>query len=201
MAKTSGSTRVGRGREGAGDGNYRGSIKNVESLKNITDPTAYREMKSAISRFHSVLGVKTQNIKLADLDGAYGAYAPGTNTIYLNKRNFKNATAKQIADEKRLAYKTGWSTKTNKPVAHTVTHELAHATWNTSKKTPNAVAAKNEVRKVYNTWRKDSSKKGYGQYSKTNINEFFAETVTKAVHGRSDIYTTSLKNIIKDYNL
>lgn len=49
--------------------------------------------------------------------------------------------------------------------------------------------------------KKDKTKKGYGRYSMTNVNEFWAETVTKAVHGRSDKYTTAVKRIARKYKL
>lgn len=35
----------------------------------------------------------------------------------------------------------------------------------------------------------------------TNVSEFWAETVTKAIHGKSDKYTTAVKNIAKKYKL
>ena len=49
--------------------------------------------------------------------------------------------------------------------------------------------------------KKDKTKKGYGRYSMTNVNEFWAETVTKAVHRRSDKYTTAVKRIARKYKL
>ena len=42
---------------GKGDSNYKGSISGVESLKNIQDKKLYNEMKAAISRYHSALGI------------------------------------------------------------------------------------------------------------------------------------------------
>ena len=98
-------------------------------------------------------------------------------------------------------YNNGWQTKTNKPVAHVVTHELGHALWNTHKSSTNAIMAEVEIRKLYKQWKNDKKKTGYGLYSKSNINEFWAETCTKAVHGKADKYTNAVKDIVRKYKL
>jgi hypothetical protein len=188
-----------------GDFNFKGSIKNVESLVKMKDSRMYKETKEAISRFHSALGVRERNIKLADLpDGFLGVQmtsADGKSEgIFLNKKYF-NEGYKEVVAATKKGYDSGWHTKTNKPAAHTVTHELAHATWNSGLSGANQRAAGNEIRSLYRTWTKDKTKTGYGTYSKTNINEFWAETVTKAVHGSSDKYTRAAKSIVKRYKL
>lgn len=202
-ARSGGSSSAG----GMGGGDFKvkiTEIKNVESLKAIKDPKLYKEMKAAISRFHAVLGIPQRKVKLADLKGAYGVHVTENGKsegVYLNKKLYKKGTAKSIAASKANDYKTGWATKTNKPVAHTVTHELAHATWNSHLTGGNQKAAGKAIKAVYKKWSADKKKKGYGQYSHTNVNEFFAETVTKGIHGKSDKYTKSLFGIIKKYKL
>lgn len=84
---------------------------------------------------------------------------------------------------------------------HTITHELAHATWNASMSSTKAKAAGKEITSLYKKWLKDEKKKGYGSYGKTNVSEFFAEGVTKAIHGNADKYTKKLKNIVGKYQL
>ena len=58
-----------------------------------------------------------------------------------------------------------------------------------------------EVKKLFNSWKKDNKKSGYGKYAETNVSEFWAETVTKAIHGKSDKYTKKVKEICKKYKL
>lgn len=41
-----------------GDSSYKGKITGVESLVKMKDPQMYRETMSAISRYHSVMGVR-----------------------------------------------------------------------------------------------------------------------------------------------
>lgn len=53
----------------------------------------------------------------------------------------------------------------------------------------------------YHTMLGVRQKKGYGQYAKTNINEFWAETSAKAVRGDQDRYTRAVRGIIKKYKL
>jgi len=188
-----------------GDFSYKGSVSSIEPLSAIRNPAVYKATKEAVSRYHSVLGVRQREIKLADLpDGVAGVHLTKggeSYSVYLSKSLFKNQTRQKIEGRMKGAYKSGFLTKTNKPIAHTVTHELAHATWNQSLTTPQALRAGRAIKTLHQKWLRDKRKKGYGQYAKTNISEFFAETATKAVHGTSDRYTKKIKQIIRRYKL
>lgn len=205
MAKTSGSTRSGGGGGGYAISNGRKiRVDKPSDLATIKENAVYRDAKSAISRYHAVLGVRQQQIKLANMSstvlGAHATEGGKSSIIYLN-RKYYNQSREAIIKASRKRYDEGWSTRTNKPIAHTITHELAHATWNNHLTGENQRAAAPAIRKLYNQWARDSKKQGYGKYAYTNINEFWAETVTKAVHGRRDYYTDTVKKIIKDYQL
>lgn len=193
-----------RGGMQPGDSTYKGKVAKVQDLAKMKDPEMYKAAGEAISRYHSVMGVRQKKVKLAELsDGTLGVHltVDGVSEgVYLNKRHF-NAGAKEVKAVTRKGYDSGWSTRTNKPIAHTITHELAHATWNNHLRGANHKAAGNEIKRLYNSWLKDTSKKGYGKYARTNVNEFWAETVTKAVHGTSDKYTQEVKRIAKRYKL
>lgn len=187
-----------------GGGDYKGKITNVGPLVEMTDPQMYKATKQAISRYHAVLGVRQREVKLADFPGAYGVHVTSgdgkSKAVYLNRSHF-NQGAKRVASDHAANYTSGWSTHTNKPIAHTVTHELAHATWNEHLSGTNQRAAGKEIRTLYHSWMNDKKKSGYGKYARTNVSEFWAETVTKAVHGKSDKYTRRVKAICKKYNL
>lgn len=135
MGKSSGDLR------GLPSGGYAssGDVSGVEDLVKIKDPAVYRDMKEAISRYHAVLGVRQKSVKLADLEeGRLGTHATDVKTgksvgIYINKAYFNQSRAAIIRSQ-RKGYDSGWATRTNKPIAHTVTHELGHATWNSSMK-------------------------------------------------------------------
>ena len=167
----------------------------------------YKAVKESISRFHSVLGVRQKDIKIATLDAGTGgvhiSQAGKSKQVILNKQVFngKNTTTQSVAAWAESGYKSGHLTKTNKPVAHIVTHELAHATWNAHLSAPNAKAAGKSVNTLYKKWKADKKKSGYGKYASTNVSEFWAEVCTKAVHGKADKYTTAAKGIIKKYQL
>lgn len=187
-----------------GGGQYKGKISRVGSLVEMKDKAMYKATKEAISRYHAVIGVRQRNVKLADLGGsAYGVHVTRggkSEAVYLDRKHFDTG-AKNVSREHSKNYKSGWSTTTNKPVAHTVTHELAHATWNAHMTGANQKAAGKEVNALYKKWSRDKKKKGYGKYATTNVSEFWAETVTKAVHGKSDKYTKAVKAIAKKYKL
>lgn len=189
-----------------GDSGSNIEINNVEPLKNIKDPQVYKETFSAISRYHSVMGVRERSVKLADLPPHTGGVQTtdiktGKSTgIYLNKKML-NGTKTSLEKIVRRGYDSGWTTRTNKPIAHFVTHELAHATWNSDLKGAKYKAAQKEIQKLSATWLADKKKSGYGRYAHTNLDEFWAEVVTKAVHGTPDKYTRAAKRITKKYKL
>lgn len=191
-----------------GGGNYSGSIKNVETLKNIQNPQVYSAIKDAISRYHSVLGVRQREVKLADMDeGVLGVHRTRngvSEAVFLNKTLFKYGNMRDLTRAQKADQDGGWGTKSNrKGFASVVQHELAHATWNNHLKAPNAVRATASIQKLYATWKADKNRKklGYGSYANSNVNEFFAETAMKAVSGRQDKYTKAIKTIIKKYKL
>lgn len=201
MGKSSGSDRGGMGKDGGG--NYTGTIKNPESLKNIKDRELQREIQQGISKYESRLGIRTTNIMLADLSGAYGVHVTSggkSGGVYLSKKHFKNATVAKVVQVKKGGYKTKFSTPTNKPVQHTLIHELGHATWNSALSSKGAVGASKSIRTMYNTFKREKPK-SYGSYAYSNVNEFWAETTAKAVLGKSDKYTRFVKTTIKKYKL
>lgn len=180
-------------------------IKNPRDLATMKDNAVYREMKRGISRYHAVLGVRERSIKLADLPGSIrGAQTSvgGKGTgIYLNSKIYDKYSKSALEKQVRKAYDSGWSARTNKPIQHTITHELAHATWNSSMKTANAKAAGKEISALGRQWLNDKRKKGYGKYGESSVDEFWAEVIAKAVHGNADKYTRRAKAIAKKYKL
>ena len=190
---------------GSGDGWFKGDVTGVESLKNIKDKKLYNATKETISRFYKELGIPQRKVKLGDLpDNVAGVHVTAggqSEGVYLNKKIFKNGTVQSVSKQMQGAYSTGFLTKTNKPVAHTLTHELAHSVWNSHMTGAKQKAAGKQIMKVYSKWKADKSKKGYGKYAKTNVSEFWSETITKGLHGKSDKYTKALKGIAKKYQL
>lgn len=187
-------------------GEKRLTAKNVESLVNIKDPRVYKEVKAAISRYHSALGARTKDVKIADIKKGIGGFWDGAdNTIKLNKLYFNLPKKKADAVYENSAKKGLTTATNNRGISSIVMHELGHSTWSEYHKSANAIAATKSIRRVYDTWLKESSttkkKMGYGSYAETNINEFFAETAMKAVSGSKDKYTRAIKTIVKKYKL
>jgi len=204
MAKTIGGVRN-TGGFITGDSSYKGNIQNIRSLNNIKDAQVYKEIKQGISRFHSAMGVRQREVKLGDLpshvNGVHITTADGkSEMVVLNGKVF-NKSKKDVETRLKNAYKSGFLTITKKPVQHTITHELAHATWNKNLSGANHIAASKEIKALFDKWDKDNKKKGYGKYAGKNVNEFWAETVTKSIHGNSDKYTRKVKYIARKYKL
>jgi len=194
---------------------YTGEVTNVEDLVKIKHPDVYRAMKATIAQFHAKLGVQDRSIKLADLEdnisGVHFINGLGENTgIYLNKKMFNQSKAAIIKDvlrsyspsTKRNVF--GFITKTNDPLGHVLTHELAHGVWSIFHRSPKHLAAGKEIQKLFSQYKNDKAyrrKSGYGTYSLENASEFFAEVMTKSIHGNADAYTRRLKGVIKKYKL
>ena len=198
MAKTSGSN---HGAMRSKDTTYRGKIENERSLSTLKHNEVFRELKQGISKYESRLGLRVQKVMLADLNKSTLGVG-GDGVVHLNAKHFDTTKNKIIRAERR-SYDMGHSTVTNKPIQHTLIHELAHNTWQSNMTGTRQKAASVEIKKVYNEWKKDKnrSRKGYGTYAASNINEFYAETVTKGVIGKSDKYTKKIIEITKKYKL
>ena len=224
MAKGSGSTRTyspySRATAGApiaistnGQRVPAGKVINIEesaiSLGQMTHRDMEKEIQQAISRYEAVLGVRERTIKLANTPGAYGVTfinSNGSQGIYLNKEYFDVSKSEFEKNYRTSNYarRGGFKNTTRKPAQHTVTHELAHATWTSGYSSEKHRNAGGEIRKLYSEFLKDKSstrKKNYGSYGNKNVDEFWAEIVTKAIHGDSDRYTRRAISIAKKYNL
>lgn len=192
---------------GAAAGIVGKAVKNSRSISTIKDRSVARELQQGISRFHAVLGVRERSVRIADLSGmnALGVtYIGGegkSNGILLNEKFFDRKRKTIISEVRKNHYDSGFQNRTNAPLQHTITHELAHATWNAHMSTANARGAKKEITSLYRRWLGDKKKKGYGSYGATNVSEFWAEAVTKAVHGKADKYTKRVINIVRKYKL
>lgn len=186
----------------------KGQLTKMLTTSTSTSGMQHRDMEKqiarAVSRYEKVMGVRERHVRLADIDGAYGVTYIGPNGsqgIYLSRKHFDTSKRKFEAAYKKSNYDTGFKNLTNRAAQHTVTHELAHATWTSSYTSPKHKAAGKEITSLYKAWSKDKKKKGYGSYGKTNVNEFWAEVVTKGIHGKSDKYTKKAISIAKKYKL
>lgn len=208
MAKVSGTTRNKRdGGLKPNDGNYKGKVGKPQSLKTIKNKAVYDAVMDAISRYHSVLGVRQKNVKLADLEegvgGVHVTRGGESEGVYLNKSIFQpaEATTQSVASWAKAGYDSGHLTKTNRPVGGIILHELAHATWNEHLQGKKYQEAGKEIKEIFKAWKQDKGKENYGRYAATNVSEFWAETSAKAVSGFRDKYTDSVKFIIRKYGL
>lgn len=183
------------------DSTYKGKIENKRSLKEMQDPAMYKATKQAISRFYSATGAIERNIKLADMaKSVYGVASQGE--VFLNGAYFdRKDSAKSLAKEIKSQQNIKWLSKNNKPLSSVIHHEMAHAIWTSRHDSPKHKLAGKEISQLNKKWLKDKKKTGYGEYSRTNINEFWAEVVSKAVSGNQDAYTKAAKKIIKKYKL
>lgn len=180
------------------------AVATSSPLDSIADRAVVKELHRAISRYHAKMGVKEKNVRIADINGLGVTYIDkdGKSTGILLNASFFDRKKKVVENDYRInEYLTGHKSKTKTPLQHTLTHELAHATWNASMSSKNAKAAGKEISVLYQKWKNDNKKKGHGRYGRKDVSEFWAETVTKALHGDSDKYTRAVKRIAKKYKL
>ena len=61
--------------------------------------------------------------------------------------------------------------------------------------------AKRPIYWLFSSQMGDKKKKGYGTYGRKNVDEFWAEVVTKGIHGNADKYTRKAIRIARKYKL
>ena len=184
-------------------------LGSASSIKDMKNRDMQKEIQQAISRYEAKMGLREKSIKLANLSGAYGVTfigADGSKGIYLDKKLFDQPKKDFVAKYKDSNYKRrgGFKNMTRNAAQHTVTHELAHATWCSNYTDTKHQAAGKEIKALYKSFMKDKSsvrKKNYGSYGNSNVDEFWAEIVTKGIHGDNDRYTRKAFSIAKKYKL
>ncbi|MBD5256209.1 MAG: hypothetical protein HDS50_01065 [Bacteroides sp.] len=179
-------------------------LASSSSIGDMKNRDMQKQINRAISRYEKVMGVRERSIKLADVPGAYGITfisKEGSHGIFLSRSSFDRPKKDFETKYKNQNYVNGFKNITNRAAQHTVTHELAHATWTSSYDSPTHKAAGKEINKLFDKWKADKKKKGYGNYGKSNVDEFWAEVVTKGIHGTSDKYTKRAISIAKRYKL
>lgn len=179
-------------------------LSSATSIGDMEHRDMQKQINRAISRYEKVMGVRERSVKLADVQGAYGVTyfnEKGSQGIFLNRRHFDVSKRDFEAVYKKSNYDNGFKNITNRAAQHTVTHELAHATWTSSFQSAKHRAAGKEINSLFKSWSKDKKKRGYGEYGKSNVDEFWAEAVTKGIHGKADKYTRKAISIAHKYKL
>ena len=166
-------------------------ISNMLSpLNNIKDPKVKAEIKEALESYSKEIGLPHEvHIIASDLaKGRLGA-TDGGFSITLNTKYF-NKTAKNATKELSDRMKAGKGVTTDKPLQQVLHHELAHNTYFKL-----SGAKKDAVGALYKKFMSDKKVKGWGSYSKTNAEEFYAEGIAKSMTGKSDSYTKALRKL------
>ena len=184
-------------------------VASAMSIKDMKNRDMQKELQQAISRYEAKMGLRESSIKLANLQGAYGVTfiaSDGSKGIYLNAKKFDRPKKEVVKDyaSSNYARRTGFKNTTRKPAQHTITHELAHATWSSYYTGTKHQAAGKEINTLYKRFIKDKSRnrtKNYGSYGRSSVDEFWAEVVTRGIHGDNDYYTRKAFSIAKKYKL
>lgn len=187
-------------------------IQNDESISQIQNDNLRKDIQQGISKFESRLKLKTRSVQIAEFGGRFENAAglaltnasTGEVKVYLSSKYFKNGTVNSVSKLMRSSYDANWSVRTNKPTQHIVVHELAHALWTDKNPRKNSVKARKAMSNLFGRYKKAYARgelRNFGKYSTKNVNEFFAEVVTKGVIGNSDKWTDSVFNIIDKYNI
>lgn len=199
-----------------------GMPTNAESIgiSEMKNKDTAKSLMKAVTKVYKTLGLRTTDIRLANLDGAYGvtyltSNDGGKDKVFLDAKFFdrpKSVVAKEYAKH-NYTLRNGVSFKheTSSPVQHTMTHELGHTFWNHWATDPKSIAMGKELRKVYKEFKKDKNTSYRGSYGRSSVDEFLAEMVAVAVHpkvaytrsgatkGYDEKYVTEVKRIIKKY--
>ncbi|MBO4661234.1 MAG: hypothetical protein J5630_00835 [Bacteroidaceae bacterium] len=200
MGKNAGGSGTGK----LGDSRKKTSKSLKRFLKGIKDYALRKDQSDAFNLYAEKFGIRANDIKITNNYVEYGITgltADGRIIIELNAKFFaqrKKAVEKAII----VKYRAGESVSTKQPSKHVLTHELAHATWRSDYTGQRHIEARSDIYKLFSDWKSNrSAVKYYGALSKTHIDEFWAEVVTKALYGTPDEYTKRARSIIKKHRL
>jgi hypothetical protein len=172
---------------------YRERLVDKKGYRGVTDAQMEAEIKDAITQYSKEIGLaEPTQFTIENTRATIGKKvvgASGFTAIALDKQYYGGSYAKS---EKlaRQRQESGFSVETSRPVRKTVQHELAHATYRYL-----SSESKAKVAQLYSRFTSDKSTKGWGSYSKTKAEEFYAEGIAKSLGGKKDFYTTELRKL------
>lgn len=176
-----------------------------ENSSLVQDENMIQEINKAVSAFQLVFSHRCQVIRFEHLGiSTIGSTTTeqGKNVVLLNRPLFCGKSAsKDLRSLIQKQYENGYWTVTSTPVAHAITHELAHTVWMENGQREVEKAAKNSIFNLFEIWKNDPDKTGYGQRASLNVSEFWAEVCSRAVLGESDKYTRAVQQIATIYHL
>lgn len=177
----------------------------LENGSLVQDENMIQEINKAVSAFQLAFSHRCQVIRFEYLGiSTIGrtTIEQGKTVVLLNKPLFCNKSAsKDLRSLILEQYDKGYWTITRNPVAHAITHELAHTVWMESGQREVEKAAKNSICNLFEIWKNDPDKTGYGQRASVDVSEFWAEVCSRAILGESDKYTRAVQQIVKIYHL
>ena len=181
----------------------------ASSIPNAS-PSVFRELKAGVSKVESRIGIDLPQGNLGFTDDGRGFigihFGEGTGRTVLFNRAFYNRNVKDILADFRYQYKVKFLTESNSPLQHVVVHELGHSIWVSSVegKSSKLRELSNGINRLYDLHKRDVAR-GYlpiSKYARKDIDEFFAETFTKAIIGkRQNKYSRDLLKLLRKYKV
>lgn len=171
------------------------------------DPAVFRELKAGVSKVESRIGIDLPqgNLGFTD-DGEFLGvhFGSGDNRTVLLQRSFFNRSSRDIIKDLNSEFKRKWAVNSPTPLQYVAVHELGHSIWvdRVEGRAKELFKLNQGILKLHQKFLRDTARgrTPISVYARHNINEFFAETFTKAIIGRKqNAYSRELLKLLREH--
>lgn len=171
------------------------------------DASVFRELKAAVSKVESRVGIDLpqSNLGFTDSGEFLGVHfgAGNERTVLLNRAFFNRSSQQIIADLQREISRK-WSVDSTALLQYITIHELGHSIWvdRIEGNNPRLSVLNSAIRALYTSFNKEVNRGRIpiSKYAETNINEFVAETFVKGIIGKKqNRYSKKLLQLFREH--
>lgn len=171
------------------------------------DRAVFRELKAGVSKVESRIGIDLPQSNLGfTTSGEYLGvhFGQGDGRTVLLQQAFFNRPAKEIIADLRKEFKSKFAVTSPTPLQYVVVHELGHSIWvdRVEGRAKELFKLNKGIEVLHERFLRDTARgrTPISRYARVNINEFFAETFTKAIIGRKqNTYSRRLLQLLREH--
>lgn len=169
-------------------------------------PQVFRELKSAVSKIESRIGIDLPQSNLGfsdDMDSLGVHFGSGAGRTVLLQTEYFNRNYKDIISDLNTEAKRKWLVANNSPLQYIMVHELGHSVWvdRVEGQVKELESLNRGIKNLYTSFKKEvqRGRVPISIYGTSNINEFFAETFAKGIIGKKqNRYSRQLIKLLKE---
>lgn len=171
------------------------------------NPAVFRELKAGVSKVESRIGIDLPqgNLGFEENSERLGVhFGSGDDRTVLLQKAFFNRNSSEIIKDLRREFKRKWAVTSPTPLQYVIVHELGHSIWvdRVEGRAKELFKLNKGILALHQKFLRDTARgrTPISIYARYNINEFFAETFTKAIIGRKqNAYSRELLKLLREH--